>query len=179
MACGESQESTSSSSINPQFFEASLGSGQKLITISYRVVGEPKPKGRPRVVRNPRTGFINTYTPKTTVDWEKEVAQQSIVAINLIKIAYGEESIPLLQGRIAVHLRFNIKRPKSAPKSIEYPLKGADIDNLGKSILDSLQGASIIKDDKTVSDISWIKRFADEDHPEGVEIEIMAWIDEM
>lgn len=75
-----------------------------------------------------------------------------------------------------VDMRFNVKRSASTPKKILYPMKGADVDNLCKSVLDALQNVNCLQDDKTVTDISACKRFADVDHPEGVEVEMTVWL---
>lgn len=79
-------------------------------------------------------------------------------------------------GRVMVNLRFNIRRPSSLPKKTQFPLKGADVDNLAKSVLDALQNVQLIGDDKTCTDLMACKRFEEKDHPEGVEVEITTWL---
>lgn len=142
------------------------------------MLGTPKPKSRPRTVRNPKTGFVHTYTPATTVNWEQTIVWQAKQALAWVSVNNpGElEGMPFT-GRILAEVRFNVVKPKSAPKSVIYPMKAqpGDIDNLAKSVLDALQIAGVIDDDKTCTDLFAIKRFVEEGHPEGVEVELTMW----
>lgn len=149
------------------------------IFVSFKVQGTPKPKARPRFRRTPN--FVQTYTPESTVNWEQTIVSQ--VKEQLAKITamlpaeYIDGAFPFT-GRIGADIRVNSVRPKSAAKSVMFPLKAqpGDIDNLAKSVLDGLQLAGVIQDDKTVTDLAAYKRFADPEHPEGVEIDLIAWI---
>ena len=144
--------------------------------LAFTALGSPKPKGRPRTVRNKHTGFVQTYTPDATVNWEQAIGWQVKQALAWVDVNHpGALDLPW-EGRLMVNMRFNLRRPKSIPKRVEYPLAGADVDNLAKSVLDALQNVNVIGDDKTCTDISSCKRYADEDHPEGVEVEVLAWV---
>lgn len=147
------------------------------VIFHFGVVGTPKPKARPRTVRNAKTGFVHTYTPETTVNWEQTVVWQVKQALAQVQLDYDISMLPF-KGRILADVRINVERPKSLPKSVHYPMKSrpGDVDNLAKSVLDALQLAGVIEDDKTVTDLSAYKRFASEGHPEGVEVELTAWI---
>lgn len=148
-------------------------------SFSFTALGKPVPKARPRTVRNKNTGFVQTFTPDSTVNWEQAVAWQAKQAMSWVLINHpGElDGLPWT-GRVMVHLRFNIRRPASTPKKVKFPMKGADVDNLAKSALDALQNISIIQDDKTVTDLTAIKRFEEAGHPEGVEVEITTWVEQ-
>jgi Holliday junction resolvase RusA-like endonuclease len=99
--------------------------------ICFEVPGNPVPKGRPRL------GKGHTYTPKRTVEAENVVR-------SVAKLA---GVIPIV-GPIAMHLDFLIGIPGSWSKAKTQsamlgtlrPTTGADADNLGKLVLDSLQG---------------------------------------
>lgn len=149
------------------------------IFFSFRVVGTPKPKARPRFRRT--ANFVQTYTPETTVNWEQtivaQVQQQMATLYAMLPSEYLDGAFPF-KGRIGADIRVNCIRPKSAPKSVVYPMKAqpGDIDNLAKSVLDALQLAGVIEDDKTVTDLTAYKRFADDEHPEGVEVDLIAWL---
>jgi Holliday junction resolvase RusA-like endonuclease len=148
-----------------------------VVSFSFSVLGTPKPKARPRTVRNRHTGYVQTFTPDVTVNWEQAIGWQVRQALASIELSHpGElaECLPF-QGRILATMRFNLKKPKSAPRRVEYPFPGGDVDNLAKSVLDALQNVQVIGDDKTVTDMSVVKRFADDEHPEGVQVEIVAW----
>lgn len=150
-----------------------------LVFLRFTAVGTPKPKARPRVVRNKETGFVQTYTPDETVSWENAIGWQAKQVMSMLMLDFpGQIDMFPLTGRIMVNLRFNVKRPKTLPKKVEYPMKNrpGDIDNLDKAVLDALQSVGIIENDCTVTDLDSCKRFADDRHPEGVEIELTGWI---
>jgi len=160
--------------LNPEWIR-----GDSVVFFKFTAVGTPKPKARPRTVRNKETGFVTTYTPDATVSWEDTIAWQAKQALAAMMVDHpGEYDVLPLKGRIMMNLRFNLKRPVSTPKKVEYPMSShkGDLDNLEKSVLDALQKVGIIDDDKTVTDMDSRKRFADDNHPEGVEIELTGWI---
>ena len=99
--------------------------------IEFTVPGNPIPKGRPRLGRG------HTYTPKRTAEAENVVRS----------VAQLHEVIPIV-GPIMLCLDFFCPIPKawakakiqSAMLGTIRPTTGADADNLGKLILDALQG---------------------------------------
>ena len=134
------------------------------------------PKARPRVVKDKNTGFTRTFTPDSTMNWEQSIGWQAKQAVAWVLTNHpGQAELPFT-GRVMVDVRFNVRRPASTPKKVTHPLKGADVDNLAKSVLDALQNVKVIDDDKTVTDLSTCKRFEEPGHPEGVEVEITAWL---
>jgi Holliday junction resolvase RusA-like endonuclease len=148
-----------------------------VVVFKFTALGTPKPKARPRVVR--RGNFINTYTPATTVNWEQTIVWQARQAMTWVAVNFpGEVAAIPFANRILADIRFNIVKPKSTPKSVRFPLKAqpGDVDNLAKSVLDALQLAGTIVDDKTVTDLTVSKRYVEPGHPEGVEIELTAWV---
>lgn len=160
--------------LNPEWIRTDT-----LIFFKFTAVGTPKPKARPRTVRNKDTGFVTTYTPDETVSWEDTIAWQAKQALAAMMMEHPNEYDVLpVKGRIMMNIRFNVKRPKSLPKKVEYPMKArpGDIDNLDKCVLDALQKVGVIENDCTVTDMDSCKRFANENHPEGVEIELTGWI---
>lgn len=100
----------------------------------------PRAKGRPRVTK---TG--HTYTPKQTVDYEKQIRE-----------AYNGPFFE--EGMLSVKLRFTmsgteimIERVGLNP-DVEQPvsrLRG-DIDNYAKSVLDALNGVAYSDDRQIV-----------------------------
>lgn len=142
---------------------------------SFMVLGTPVGKDRPRFRR--RGDYVQTYTPKKTADWEQEIGEQVGVALARLRSQGKLTGIDLpLSGRLMMSMRFNIEKPKSAPKSERHRLKKPDLDNLDKAVLDALQAIDFIADDKTVTDMASCKRYATEGHREGVEIEVTAWL---
>ena len=155
-------------------FECSVEECDEFLAIQFAALGEPKPKARPRVARNPKTGFMHAYTPDSTVSWEQAVSWQAKQAISHLLKEGKLESLPFpWEGRVACAMRFNIRRPKSLKKNVLFPMSRVDVDNLAKSVLDACQNVNLIKDDKIVTDLYCIKRFEDESHPQGVQVRFL------
>lgn len=171
---GQGPASDTAPWLNPEWIRT-----DSLAFLRFTAVGTPKPKARPRTVRNKQTGFSQTYTPDDTVTWEGAIGWQTKQALAAMTVAHpGEFDVLPLVGRLMFDLRFNVKRPASLPKKVQFPLKTrpGDIDNLAKSVLDALQNVGVIRDDCQVTDMNAIKRFAEPGHPEGVEIELTGWL---
>lgn len=158
---------------------ASSRDGRAVLTdslchLSLFVQGKPVAKARPRTTR-----LGQTYTPAGTVTWEQDVGWQ--VREQLTRIAVDGVRLPMpFEGRVIIEMRFNFIKPKSTPKKVQHKLKKPDYDNLAKSITDVLQasegGVGIFRDDSQVTDAIISKRFADSEHPEGVEIQLTCWL---
>jgi Holliday junction resolvase RusA-like endonuclease len=164
------------SQVPSSYLEPTWTRAGSICSFGFTALGTPKPKARPRVVRNAKTGFVQTFTPDDTVNWEQAIGWQVKQALAWIQVHHpGELELPW-SGRVMVDMRFNVRRPASLPKKVLFPMKGADIDNLVKCVLDGLQNVNVLTDDKIVTDIDARKRFADPEHPEGVEVEVTAWL---
>jgi Holliday junction resolvase RusA-like endonuclease len=124
------------------------------LTVSLRIVGRPVGKGRPRFTRSGRA-----YTPKTTREWERTVADQAALQYK------GEP----LGGAVHLAMVILMPRPKSAPKRVTRHVKKPDVDNLVKSVLDGLVTAGVITDDNVVDSLVAVKRYAEPGH-EGVRV---------
>lgn len=111
--------------------------------ITFIVPGKPHGKARPRMTK---TG--HTYTPKNTVDYEKQV-----------QVCYiAEHKQKKLEGPVTAHITAIYGVPKSASKAARFsmleghirPTKKPDIDNIAKAILDSLNGVAYDDDSQVV-----------------------------
>ena len=112
------------------------------------------PKGRPRMTRR---GIC--YTPAKTVQFER--------GFRLLALPYTPLE-PMICG-VSISIVFNFKKPRTS--KLDYP--SADLDNLVKAVLDSIQGDNgIILNDKQVIELRAWKYWADEDSID-VEIERM------
>lgn len=145
------------------------------------MAGEPIPKGRPRTkVVTPKGGrpFAQIYTDEQTRDWEERVVRY--VQDQLRRLAAqddGQELALPFRGRVLVSLRFNLAKPKSYSASVTMPVTSrSDVDNLAKAVLDALQNAQVLANDNIVTDLVTCKRYADEEHPVGVEVDLTGWI---
>ena len=125
----------------------------------FKVIGKIQGKGRPRF--SGKGGFVRTYTPKTTKEYEE-----------LIKESYlKENSISNYEGAISIKVIAYFKRRKYDKKQrvATYVLKKPDGDNIVKVVLDALNGIAY-NDDKQVSIIELEKLYTDSE--ERLEIEI-------
>lgn len=110
--------------------------------MTFTIPGEPVGKARPRVVRN--GGRVHTYTPQKTADYERRVRSEYLAAGGK---HYGKQAV-------SVHIIAEFGIPKSASKAKRQkmidmeilPTKPCDVDNLGKLILDSIQGVAYDND---------------------------------
>jgi Holliday junction resolvase RusA-like endonuclease len=107
----------------------------------------PIPKGRPRF--SGRGGFVRSYTPAKTRDYEKQIADFA-----------REHFQEPLQGPLAVSLTFTMPIPSSTSKKLAQSLvnsphtKKPDVDNLCKSLLDGLLQAGAFNDDSQIWELT-------------------------
>ena len=134
--------------------------------ISFIVYGKPQAKERPRVVRN-QNGKVHTYTPNKTAEYEIAVQAAFIDALPIEEqtriILDGEYYYPAgtpLTVRIMAYFKVPKNKIDKGGGIIGYPTKRPDLDNVAKSICDSLNGTAY-KDDSQVVDLgiskSWTK----------------------
>lgn len=132
--------------------------------MEFTVIGKIQPKQRPRFKRC--GAFIQTYTPKETLDYQKRVAE-----------AYSSKYDLKLTGALRVEINAFFNVPKSYSKKRKAELWGkpntqhnGDIDNVAKSILDGLNGVAW-EDDTIVYDLHITKWYVmGENDPERVEV---------
>lgn len=126
-----------------------------MFSITIHLDINPVPKGRPKFSKV--GGFVRTYTPKKTSDYETQVREAA-------KQAMTREP---LEGPVAVYLYFRLPIPRSYTKKrqeaclsgSERPTKKPDIDNLAKSVLDGLNGV-IWHDDSQIVSLHLTKVYA-------------------
>lgn len=125
------------------------------------VTGKIRGKARPRVCRG------HAFTPKDTVQYEK-----------LVRDCYKQQDGRYLEGPIKALIIAYYKIPKSYSKKrvqairdgLEKPTKKPDADNIGKIILDSLNGVAY-KDDSQIIELMIIKRYTEDN--ERVEFKLI------
>lgn len=108
--------------------------GEVTITVFGKVHG----KARPRVTRH------GVYTPKTTREYERLIAEK-----------YRETGCEPFLGEVAVEVTTYRALPESRPKKCikEPDTYKPDVDNIGKIVLDALNGVAYL-DDKQVTSLS-------------------------
>lgn len=139
--------------------------------IQFSIIGEPTGKGRPKFSR--MGGYVKTYTPRDTANYEQWV-----------KLAYIEKygNRKSFEGKAALSVKidayFSIPKSTSKKKSAMMmagyirPTKKPDYDNIAKIVTDALNGLVYDDDAQIVSaDIEkHYVRAADE--PARVEVRI-------
>lgn len=135
------------------------------MTVNFTVMGEPKGKGRPRFSNF--GGVTRTYTPENTVIYE-----------NQVKIEYMQQSGHRFSdtSELEMHIKafFTIPKSTSKKKKAEMesgkirPTKKPDVDNILKTIADSLNQIAY-RDDAQIINCS-VKKYYSE--VPRVEVEI-------
>lgn len=131
--------------------------------VKFTVAGEPKGKGRPRVVS--RNGFSRAYTPKDTAMYE-----------NLIRVEYElqtERHRFSDDDMLGMFITAYYPIPKSASKKKHEamndgkirPTKKPDADNLIKCFADALNNIAY-KDDSQLVTVCCKKFYSDEPRTE-------------
>ena len=119
---------------------------------TFRVLGAPLGKARPRITRN------GTFTPKRTRDYERAIRQAWQDAGG---ITFG--AAPVIVEAVAV---FEPPKSLSRKKRLDLidrgaPTKKPDADNVAKIILDGLNKVAW-DDDTQVVDVMVTKRYAED-----------------
>lgn len=128
-------------------------------TVRFIIAGDPKGKGRPRVVN--RNGFSRAYTPKDTAMYE-----------NLVRVEYELQTDRYrFDDDVALEMKIDAyySIPKSTSKKkrelmkngVIRPKKKPDMDNVVKIIADSLNNVSY-KDDTQIVDCRCRKFYSDD-----------------
>ena len=126
--------------------------------LHVHVFGLPVAQGRPRAFK--MKGHIRMYDPDTSKDWKRTVLAQAL-----------EHKPPApVEGPLAMTLSFELLRPKSAPKRVQYPTHKPDLSNLLKAIEDALTGV-VYRDDSQIVSLTVTKRFG---LAPGVEVRVEA-----
>jgi len=125
------------------------------LMVNFCVFGEPVGKGRPRFAR--QGGFVKTYTPKKTANWEQEIAQAA-------KQAMGSQE-PLdtpvaLSVRVykTIPVSWSKAKRQQAESNAMKPIGKPDLDNYIKAIMDAGNGILWV-DDSQVCELHSVKSY--------------------
>lgn len=128
--------------------------------ITFRVYGEPAPKGSKRHVGHGRMIESSKKLPA----WMQAIKQEA---------SKNRPSAPI-DGPVDVSMDFYLPRPKR-PR-YDVPAVKPDADKLARSILDGLEAAGILKNDSRVTHLQATKHYATQATPPGADITI-TWKD--
>lgn len=138
--------------------QCSLADVQDYKKMCFEVPGEVVGKGRPRFTT--RGGYVKTYSPKKTIDYERS-----------IKRAYTKKYKNFVSDkaiRISVYIYIKpaesiSKKKKTCFLNNEYlPTKKPDVDNIIKCVLDALNKVAY-HDDTQVVEQAVKKRFGEKE----------------
>lgn len=140
--------------------------------LKFFIPGEPKPQGRPRAMSMGK--FTKVYSP--TTEWKEAVKFHA---------AKQRETCDMVDEAMMVTLRFYLTRPKShwgtgrnagtvKPSAPEDAVgsRCGDVDNLAKAVLDAMQDAKLISDDRFVIGLNILRQYALYDLPAGCKVTI-------
>lgn len=112
--------------------------------VEFIVPGAAVPKGRPRSTKN---GHF--YTPKKTVDYETKIADLATESMTGCEAFVDAVSVDI-EVSVAIPKSFNKDNRNLALNRVLFPIRGADIDNITKSVLDGMNGIVFVDDSQVV-----------------------------
>ena len=134
-----------------------------MTAVAFRVPGVPVAQGRPRATVGPG-GHARVYDPKRSRSYKALVQAYAYEAM---------EGVPMLEGplRVVVEAYWPSRKPprKKTPRPEEWRPLSPDADNVGKAILDAMNGI-VYEDDRTVVDLRVCKRRSAQGVPPRVEV---------
>jgi Holliday junction resolvase RusA-like endonuclease len=136
-------------------------------SLSFTVPGEPRGKGRPRIVRI--AGAARMATDKATARYE------NLVALAARQALAGQA---LLEGALALTVKVRMVPAQSASKTARFamlrgetwPTKKPDLDNVIKAVLDGCNAVAF-RDDVLICRLTAEKVYAEE---AGVDVAIVS-----
>lgn len=126
--------------------------------VTFSVVGVPKGKERPRVIRD-KDGKSRAYTPTATKNREQRIAKAYLDAANGYK--FGDKPIKItMEFYYPIPTSWTKREKESAMEGRRCPCVKPDLDNACKLVMDALNGVAF-GDDKQVLYMSASKRYGD------------------
>ncbi len=131
--------------------------------MKFILTGKIKGKARPRF--STANGYVRSYTPKTTTDYERAVKDE----FRYNHAGFGEKAVS-----VEIYAFFKIPKSYTKKKCREsldgvFCQKKPDSDNIAKIVCDGLNGVAY-QDDKQVVDCRVVKKWTEGE--ERIEVEI-------
>lgn len=127
--------------------------------IEFEINTIPKGKGRPRLTT--LGGHAHAYTPKNTLEFEREIAAAYKLKYPTFQFAPEDYLTVEILIKVPILKSFTKKEKEQARSGLLLPAKKPDIDNIIKSILDALNSVCY-PDDKQIVTIIAKKIYSDE-----------------
>lgn len=134
----------------------------------FEMQGNPHWKGRPRTRVLPGTNRAIIFTPKEDKLYEDKVRNSYL---------YTYHGIPPLEKPVTVEIKAYYPIAKSVTRKNRVlmeegkvlPVVKPDIDNVVKSVLDSLNGVAFVDDNHVVGVMAY-KYYENNEHPAGIRV---------
>ena len=141
--------------------------------ISFKVMGEPVGKGRPRVTarqskKKDNAVFAHAYTPKKTKEYEDKIRFE-FLSSTCDKMPVYSKGIPLkaeVTIAFGVPQSYSKKKREQCLKGLLVPTKKPDIDNVLKCIFDAISNDLCFHDDSQITEVMAEKVYAEEPYVE-------------
>ncbi len=146
-----------------------LSCGQKVL--KFTVLGKPQPQQRPRF----NSFTKRAYDPKASVDYKANVSAMATIAIQEQHWTMAHRDMPL-EVRLVSYRSIPAGMPqwkKRAARHGYFPplIKGGDLDNLAKGVLDAMTGI-VYEDDAQVFRLDCESRYGEQPR---VEVEVIGY----
>lgn len=129
--------------------------------ITFKVHGTPVGKGRPRI--STRGGFVRSYTPEKTRDWECHVADVAHGAMLDAGLVPTYDAVRVvIDAYYPVPTSYSKKKRAACINGEVKPMVKPDIDNVVKALLDAMNKVVYV-DDKQVVSVEAEKHYTDQD----------------
>jgi Holliday junction resolvase RusA-like endonuclease len=128
-------------------------------TITIRLDGEPKGKGRPRI--STRNGFARAYTPEPTRNYEAALRMAAQASMAGYKLFEGPVAV-IVVAALSIPATMSKGKRLMALSGALHPTKKPDADNIFKC-LDALNGV-VWTDDKNIVQADFRKIYSDAPH---------------
>lgn len=122
-----------------------------MIPITFTIQGEAVAKGRAKAAR--RGNFISMYTPKKTVDYEKQVAEAAKAAMTGLNPLAGAVHLTVRIYR-QIPKSWSLKKQRAAALGEVYPTSKPDTSNIIKAIEDGANGILWVDDSQVVDTVA-------------------------
>ena len=124
----------------------------------FIVPGKPQGKERPRTVRI--NGFVHSYTPAKTAQYEKSVQEAYLSSAKRESWMEGEPLSVSIDVLYEIPKSYPKKKREEAIKGTLHPTKRPDLDNIAKAICDALNNVAY-KDDAQIVELHTSKKYTE------------------
>lgn len=116
--------------------------------IQFTIPGPATPKGRPRFAQ--RGGFVSTYTPAATRDYEAAVRAVAVLAMAGTPASARPIEV-MMEIRMPIPASWSKKKRLAASTGAIRHTGRPDLDNLAKAPLDACNGVCWVDDSQIVT----------------------------